>query len=134
MYRFTIINLNEGVLFMDELRLFDAEYKFLDIIWDLEPINSTELTKICLEKLGWKKPTTYTMIRKLSQRGILKNENATVTALVKREQVQKYESEALLEKTFDGSLPAFLTTFLGEKKISAKEAKELKKIIEEATK
>lgn len=119
---------------MDELRLFDAEYKFLDIIWDLEPINSTELTKICLEKLGWKKPTTYTMIRKLSQRGILKNENATVTALVKREQVQKYESEALLEKTFDGSLPAFLTTFLGEKKISAKEAKELKKIIEEATK
>lgn len=119
---------------MEELKLFDAEYKFLDIIWELEPINSTELSKVCLNKLGWKKPTTYTMIRKLSGRGILKNENTIVTALVKREQVQKFESEALLEKVFDGSLPTFLTAFLGEKKISEQEASELKRIIEEATK
>ena len=119
---------------MEKFKLFDAEFKFLDIIWELEPINSTELTKVCRKKLGWKKPTTYTMIRKLSGRGILKNENATVTALVKREQVQKYESEVLLEKSFDNSLPAFLATFLQDKKLSKQEAEEIKKMIEEATK
>ncbi len=119
---------------MGEFKLFDAEYKFLDISWELEPINSTELTKVCLRKLGWKKSTTYTMIRKLSERGFLKNENATVTALVKREQVQKYESEALLEKAFDNSLPAFLAAFLQDNKLSQQEAEELKEMIEEATK
>ena len=119
---------------MEEFKLFDAEYKFLDIIWELEPINSTELAKICFEKLGWKKSTTYTMIRKLCSRDILKNENATVTSLIKREQVQKYESEALLEKSFDNSLPAFMATFLQDKKLSKKEAEELKNMIEEASK
>ena len=119
---------------MEELKLFDAEYKFMDIIWELEPINSTELTKVCRKKLGWKKSTTYTMIRKLSERGILKNENATVTALVKREEVQKYESETLLEDKFDGSLPVFLATFLQDKKLSKEEAEEIQKVIEEATK
>lgn len=119
---------------MEQFKLFDAEYKFMDIIWELEPINSTELTKVCLQKLGWKKSTTYTMIRKLSGRGILKNENATVVALVKREQVQKYDSEVLLEKTFNNSLPVFLATFLQDKKLSKQEAEEIKKMIEEATK
>jgi len=119
---------------MQDLKIFDAEYKFLDIIWDREPINSTLLTKICFEKLGWKRTTTYTVLHKLCGRGILKNENATVTALVKREQVQKHESEVLLDKSFDGSLPAFLAAFLKGKKITEKEAEELKKMIEEATK
>ncbi|NLK65014.1 MAG: BlaI/MecI/CopY family transcriptional regulator [Tissierellia bacterium] len=119
---------------MEEFKLFDAEYKFLDIIWELEPINSTELAKICFEKLGWKKSTTFTMIRKLCGRNILKNENATVTSLVKHEQVQKYESEALLEKSFDNSLPAFMAAFLQGKKLSKKEAEELKNMIEEASK
>jgi len=119
---------------MEEFRLFDAEYKFLDIIWEYEPINSTELAKVCFNRLGWKKSTTFTMIRKLCGRGILKNENATVTSLIKREQVQKYESEALLEKTFDNSLPAFMAAFLQGKKLSKKEAEELKKMIEEASK
>ena len=119
---------------MQDLKIFDAEYKFLDIIWDKEPINSTQLTKICLEKLGWKKSTTYTVLNKLCEREILKNENATVTALIKREQVQKHESEALLDKSFDGSLPVFLATFLKGKKISQKEADELKRMIEEAAK
>lgn len=119
---------------MEEFKLFDAEYKLLDIIWEREPINSTELTKVCLQRLGWKKSTTYTMIRKLSGRGILKNENATVVALISREKVQQYESKVLLEKTFDNSLPAFLATFLQDKKLSKREAEELKKMIEEATK
>lgn len=119
---------------MEEFKLFDAEYKFLDIIWDLEPVNSTELSKECLQKLGWKKSTTYTMIRKLSERGILKNENATVVSLINKEQVQKYESEILLEKSFDNSLPTFIAAFLKDKKLSKKEAEEIKKMIEEATK
>lgn len=119
---------------MEDLKLFDAEYKFLDIIWELEPINSTELTKVCLNKLGWKKPTTYTMIRKLAEKGLLKNENATVTSLVKREQVQKCESEALMEKSFDNSLPAFIAAFLQDKKLSENEAEEIKKMIEEKIK
>ena len=119
---------------MEKFKIFDAEYRFLDIIWSLEPVNSTELAKTCQEKLGWKKPTTYTMLRKLSQRGILKNECATVVTLIKREQVQKYESELLLEKTFDNSLPAFLAAFLSHRTISQQEAIEMKKMIEEAAK
>lgn len=119
---------------MEPYKLFDAEYKFAALIWENEPINSTELVKLCLEKLGWKKSTTYTVLRKLCERGILQNQNAIVTALIKREEAQKYESKALIEKAFDGSLPQFLTAFLGEKKITEKEAEELKRIIEEAMK
>jgi len=128
-----VVNLSGGVI-LEDLKLFDAEYKFLDIIWEFEPINSTELTKLSMQRLGWKKSTTYTMIRKLSQRGILKNENATVRALVKREKVQKYQSQELIEKTFDGSLPTFLAAFLKDKKLSKKQAEEIKEMIEEATK
>ncbi len=117
-----------------DLKLFDAEYKFMAIIWEREPINSTELVKIINEKLGWQKSTTYTMIKKLSEKGLLQNENAMVRALVKREEVQNYESEALLEKSFDGSLPLFIATFLQSKKLSKKEAEEIQRMVEEATK
>lgn len=118
---------------MQEYKLFDAEYRFADIVWELEPINSTALVKECEKRLGWKKATTYTVLRKLCERGILQNEHATVTALVKKEAVQKYESEALLEKSFDNSLPAFLAAFLKDKKLSRKEAEEILRMIEEAS-
>ena len=119
---------------MELYKLFDAEYKFATIIWDNEPVNSTELVRLCSDKLGWKKSTTYTVLRKLCQRGIVQNEKAIVTALIKREEAQKYESEALIEKTFDGSLPKFLAAFFNNKTISEEEAEELKRIIEEAIK
>jgi len=119
---------------MEKYKLFDAEYKFVNIIWDNEPINSTKLVKLCADKLGWKKSTTYTVLKKLCDRDILQNKDATVTALVKREDVQRYESRAVLEKTFDGSLPKFLTAFLSGRKLSKREAEELKRIIEEAVK
>ncbi|HOQ06791.1 MAG TPA: BlaI/MecI/CopY family transcriptional regulator [Clostridiales bacterium] len=119
---------------MEKYKLFDAEYKFVSIIWDNEPINSTELVKLCADKLGWKKSTTYTVLKKLCGRGILQNKDATVTSLVKREDVQRYESRAVLERTFDGSLPKFLTAFLSGRKLSEQEAEELKRIIEEAVK
>ena len=119
---------------MDNLKLFDAEYRFMCVLWEHEPVNSTELVRLCLDRFEWKKSTTYSMIKRLGERGVLKNENAIVTALVKKEDVQKYESEVLLKKTFDNSLPVFLTAFLRDKKLSKSEAEKLKKMIEEATK
>ena len=119
---------------MSEFKLFDAEFKFVSIIWEVEPINSTQLVRICNERLGWKKSTTYTVLKKLSDRGILQNENTIVTALVKREQVQKYESEVLLNRTFDGSLPDFMAAFLEDRKLSKDEAAELHQMIEKAEK
>jgi predicted transcriptional regulator len=118
------------VIIVDNLKLFDAEFKFMKIVWDNEPVNSTELARICGEKLGWKKPTTYTVIRKLVERGVIQNEKATVTALVKREQVQKFETDALLEKAFDNSMPFFLTAFMKGRVLSEDEADTLHKIIE----
>ncbi|MBE3595000.1 MAG: BlaI/MecI/CopY family transcriptional regulator [Candidatus Carbobacillus altaicus] len=119
---------------MEKYKLYDAEYKFVSLIWDNEPINSTDLVRLCANKLGWKKSTTYTVLKKLCERGILENRDATVTALVKREDVQRYESRAMLEKAFDGSLPKFLTAFLSDRELSEQEAEELKRIIEEAVK
>jgi len=119
---------------MERFKLFDAEYKFVSIVWDNEPVKSTELVRLCSEKLGWKKSTTYTVLKKLCQRGILQNKDATVTALIRREDVQRYESKAVLDRAFDGSLPKFLTAFLSGRKLSEQEAEELRRIIEEAAK
>lgn len=119
---------------MENLKIFDAEYRFMCIVWEEGPINSTELVKRCLTEFGWKKSTTYSVIKRLSGRGILKNENAIVTALVKRIEVQKYESEQIVEKGFDNSLPCFITAFLQDKKLTQSEAQEIKKMIEEAAK
>ena len=119
---------------MEDFKLHDAEFKFVSLIWEIEPINSTDLVKICFEQLGWKKSTTYTVLRKLCERGILKNEEAMVTSAVCKESVLRHESNAVVDKTFSGSLPQFLTAFLGEKRLSEKEALELKRIIEEASK
>jgi len=112
------------------LKLFDAEYKFMSIVWENEPVNSTLLTKICEKELGWKKPTTYTMIRKLCERGVLQNEKATVTSLIAREDVQKYEADVLIDRVFDGSVPSFITTFLQNKTLSVNEAQEIKSMID----
>jgi len=119
---------------MEKFKLFDAEYKFVSLVWDNEPVNSTVLVRLCSEKLGWKKSTTYTVLKKLCERGILKNKDAVVTALAKREDVRQYESKAVLDKAFDGSLPKFLTAFLDGRKLTGQEAEELKRIIEEAVK
>ena len=117
---------------MDDYKLFDAEYRLMDLVWTEEPVNSTALSRMCLERFGWKKPTTYNLIRKLCQRGFLQNEDATVTALVPREQVEQYESESVVEKSFGGSLPAFVAAFLRGKRLSQAEAEELRRMIEEA--
>ena len=115
---------------MEELKLYDAEYRLMEIVWELEPLTSTELYKTCLPRLGWKKSTTYTVLRKLCERGILRNEDSLVTSLVKRQDVQRYESQAVMEKWFDHSLPQFVAAFLGERKLSRKEAEELRQMID----
>lgn len=119
---------------MDNIKIFEVEYRFMCIVWEREPINSTELVKLCEEQFGWKKSTAYTVIKRLSERGALKNEKAVVSALVSRLQVQKYESEQILEKTFDNSLPSFITAFLQDKTLSEEEAQSIKKMIDGVTK
>lgn len=116
------------------LKLFDAEYKFMCIVWDREPINSTELTRICEKELGWKKPTTYSMIKKLSERGIMQNVKATVTTLIARDAVQKYEAEVFVNRVFNGSIPSFIATFLQDKTLSEGEARHMKEMIDVVTK
>ena len=115
---------------MEDYKLFDAEYRLMDLIWGCEPVNSTALSRLCLERFGWKKSTTYNLIRKLAGRGFLRNENATVTALVKRDQVRRYESEAVVDRSFGGSLPAFVAAFLSGRTISREEARALREMIE----
>ncbi|OPX85839.1 MAG: Penicillinase repressor [Pelotomaculum sp. PtaB.Bin104] len=115
---------------MEQFKLFDAEFKFMCIVWEAEPLTTRRLTELCRERLGWKRTTTYTVLRKLSDRGILQNEHSTVSSIVKREQVQKYESEVIVEKAFDGSLPKFIATFLNDKTLSDDEAEEMKRLID----
>lgn len=114
----------------NNLKLFDAEFKFMNIVWANEPMHSRELVKLCADKLGWKQSTTFTVLKKLSKRGIVKNEATVVTSLVKCDQVQKYESEAVIKKNFGGSLPSFIAAFMSGKRISDKDADELKALID----
>lgn len=115
---------------MDKRKLCESDYRFMNVIWSSEPLSSGELVEKCAGALGWKKSTTYTMLKKLSDKGLVKNENSTVTALVSRDSVQKAESERFVEQTFSGSLPGFLVAFLGGKTISEAEAEELKGLID----
>jgi len=117
-----------------DIKIYDAEYRFMCIIWDKEPVTSTELVVICSEKFGWKKSTTYSVIKRLSERGAIKNEKAIVTSLVSQLEVQKYESEQVIEKTFDNSLPSFIAAFIQNKKLTQDEVKQIKSMIEDATK
>ena len=119
---------------MGNIKIFDAEYRFMCIVWEKEPVNSSDLVKLCQDEFGWKKSTTYSVIKRLSERGALKNQDAVVKSLVSRLQVQKYESEQILEKTFDNSLPTFITAFLQDKKLTRDEAEKIKNMIEEASK
>ncbi len=96
---------------METPKIFESEYRFCLILWEHEPIKSGELAALCREKLGWKPTTTYTVIKRLSERGVLKNENTVVTTLVTKEQVQTAELDEMVEKTFEGSLPAFIAAF-----------------------
>ena len=115
---------------MNVPKVFESEYRFCLILWEHEPIKSSELVNLCKEQLGWKPTTTYTVIKRLSERGVLKNENTIVSALVTKEQIQAAEIEEMVDKTFEGSLPAFVAAFTRHQKISQKEIEEVQRMID----
>ena len=116
---------------MSTPKVFESEYRFCLILWDHEPVKSSELVALCQEQLGWKPTTTYTVIKRLSERGVLKNENTIVTALVTKDQVQAAEIDELMEKKFDGSLPAFVAAFARSRKLTAHEIDEVQQMIDQ---
>jgi predicted transcriptional regulator len=115
---------------MSDLLLSESEYRIMDIIWDNAPVESGQLVKLCESKLSWKKSTTYTMLKKLIDKDLVKNTDSVVTVVVPREEVQSHESEHVVKRSFGGSLPAFVNAFLGNGKLSKKEADELINLIE----
>jgi len=115
---------------METPKIYESEYRFCLILWKHEPVKSTELVKLCEAELGWKKATTYTVIKRLSERGVVKSENAVVTSLVSQEEAQMAEIDELVERTFEGSLPAFIAAFSKSKKLSKEEIDEIQKMID----
>ena len=113
--------LEKGEPDMETPKVFESEYRFCLILWEHEPIKSGELVNLCREQLGWKPTTTSPVIKRLSERGVLKNENSVVSALVTKDEVQAAEINEMVEKTFEGSLPAFIAAFTKHQKISEKE-------------
>lgn len=111
-------------------KIFESEYRFCLILWEHEPIKSTDLAKLCKEKLEWSKTTTYTVIKRLSERGVIKNENAIVTSIISKEEAQQSELEELMDKKFEGSLPAFIAAFGRRQELSDAEIEEIRQIIE----
>lgn len=114
------------------VRIFESEYRFMCILWEKEPVASPELVKECNEQLGWKKSTTYTVIKKLTDKGIIKSENTIVQSLVTKEEADRAASNELLERTHQGNVPDFLATFLKDRKLSQEDVQRIKKLIEKA--
>lgn len=114
---------------MAEYKLGEIETIFADIIWDNEPVSSRRLTELAEERLNWKRTTTYTILKRLCDRGLFQNEGGKVTSLVSREEFYARQSEMFVEETFNGSLPAFLAAFGSRKKLSDAEIDELQKVI-----
>lgn len=122
--------LRQGGVKMLDYKLGAMETKFAELIWVHAPISSGELVKLCGKELEWKKSTTYTMLRRLCQRNIFKNENGVVSSVMTKQEFQALQSEKFVEETFDGSLPQFLTAFTTRNKLSEKEIRELLELIE----
>ena len=110
-------------------KVFESEYRFCLIMWENEPISCADIAKLCKEKLGWSRTTTYTVIKRLGERGVLSNENSVVKSLVSKEEIQASEMEEMMEKTFEGSVPAFIAAFAKREKLSEKDVSEIRRII-----
>ena len=111
-------------------KIFESEYRFCLILWEHEPIKSMELAKLCKEKLDWSKTTTYTVIKRLCERGIIRNENAIVTSIISKEEAQMSELEEMMDKKFENSLPAFIAAFGRKQALSDAQIEEIRRIIE----
>lgn len=117
---------------METPKVFESEYRFCLIMWENEPMTMSNLAKACREKIGWSRTTTYTVIKRLEERGILRKEGSTVIPVYTKEQIQVSEVDELIEKKFENSLPAFIAAFSKSKKLSKADVDEIKKIIENA--
>ena len=115
---------------MDAPKIFESEYRFCLIMWEYEPVTAAELVKLCQEQLGWKRTTAYTVIKRLGERGVLKNEGGTVTSLISKEEAQASEIDELVEKKFGGSLPAFVAAFTKHQNLSERELDEVQRMID----
>ena len=112
-----------------EIELGEVQNRFAELIWENEPIGSGQLVKLCEKELGWKKPTTYTVLRKLCEKGLFQNENGIVTSAISREEFQFAKSEKVVEENYKGSLPAFFAAFTSRKKLSKEEIEEIQSMI-----
>ena len=115
---------------MEQFKLGEMEQKFADIIWENAPIGSRELTQLCEKAFAWKRTTSYTMLKRLCDRGLFVNDGGTVSVLISKDEFQAAQGEQFINETFDGSLPRFLAAFSRRKKLSDKEILELKKLID----
>lgn len=115
---------------METPKIFESEYRFCLLLWEYEPVNSTKLVALCREHLGWTKATTYTVIRRLSERGVVKNENTIVTSLISKEEAQRSRLEEMVEETFEGSMPAFIAAFSRSRKLTKSEVDQLQALID----
>lgn len=115
---------------MKEIELGEVQAAFADIIWANEPVGSGELVKLCENRFNWKKPTTYTVLRKLCEKGLFKNEDGVVTSLISKEEFNASKSEKFVQETYDGSLPAFIAAFMSHKKLSSGDIDEIQKMID----
>ena len=115
---------------METPKVFESEYRFCLILWEHEPVTTVELVRLCQERLGWKRTTTYTVIKRLGDRGVLKNEDGTVTSLVSKEDAQAKEIDELVEEKFQGSLPAFVAAFTKRQDLSDEELDEVQRMID----
>ncbi|MBO7275610.1 MAG: BlaI/MecI/CopY family transcriptional regulator [Clostridia bacterium] len=115
---------------MEIPKIHESEYRFCLVLWEHEPVAASQLVKLCQEELGWKRTTTYTVIKRLSERGVLKNDNGNITSIVSREQAQSYEIIELVDKKFQGSLPAFVAAFTKHQNMSEEELDEVQRMID----
>jgi len=115
---------------MNTPKIHESEYRFCLIMWEHEPVTAVELVKLCQQQLNWKRTTTYTVIKRLGERGVLKNDNGTITSIVSKDEAQAFEIGELVEKKFEGSIPAFIATFTRHQCLSEKELDEVQHMID----
>ena len=122
--------LDKEAMNMEIPKIHESEYRFCLIMWEHEPVTAVELVKLCQDQLGWKRTTTYTVIKRLGERGVLTNNSGTITSLVSKDEAQAYEIDELLEKKFQGSLPAFIAAFTKRQDMSENELDEVQRMID----
>ena len=125
-----VYNSRQGGAVIKMPKIHESEYRFCLIMWEHEPISAVELVKLCQAQLGWKRTTTYTVIKRLGERGVLTNEDGMITSLVSKDEAQAYEIDEMLEKKFEGSLPAFIAAFTKHQDLSKDELDEVQRMID----